>query len=82
MNLGIPIICNNKVGDVEEIMNKCMPELIIKEFSKKEYSRVVNLINKNYKIDYDKVINFSNNYYSLEKGIKTYDSIYEQILNK
>ena len=36
MNLGIPIICNSGVGDVDEIMEKSMTELLVKEFSNKE----------------------------------------------
>ena len=37
MNLGIPIICNAGVGDVDKIINECMPELLVNEFSKLEY---------------------------------------------
>ena len=35
MNLGIPIICNSGVGDVDGIMKECMPELLVKDFEKK-----------------------------------------------
>ena len=44
MNLGIPIICNSGVGDVDNIMKACMPELLVKDFDKKEYNRIVDLI--------------------------------------
>tara|TARA_B110001452_G_scaffold95880_1_gene79260 strand:- start:718 stop:861 length:144 start_codon:yes stop_codon:yes gene_type:complete len=44
MNLGIPIIYNSGVGDVNEIMGKSIPELLVKDFSNKEYDRVSNLI--------------------------------------
>ena len=46
MNLGIPIICNSGVGDVDQIMDQCMPELLITDFSSKEYNRVIELILK------------------------------------
>ena len=36
MNLGIPIICNSGVGDVDEI-GKTMPNLIVNNFTYKEY---------------------------------------------
>ena len=49
MNLGIPIICNSGVGDVDKIMEKSMPELLVKEFSNKEYERLIDLITNNYK---------------------------------
>ena len=82
MNLGIPIICNDGVGDVEEIMNNCMPELLIKEFSNKEYQRVIDLILNDYQLDDKKIITTSHQYYSLENGINNYQSIYNSILEK
>ena len=82
MNLGIPIICNSGVGDVDEIMNQCMPELLIKEFTLKEYERVINLIIEKYKPNKQKIIETSHNYYSLEKGIQKYKQIYENILKE
>ena len=51
MNLGIPVICNSGVGDIDEIINECMQELLIKEFSKKEYCRVIDLITNKYSIE-------------------------------
>lgn len=81
MNLGIPIICNNGVGDVEEIMNQCMPELLVKKFSKKEFNKIINHITDDYKIEKNKIIKVSHKYFSLSKGADKYSSIYKQILN-
>ena len=82
MNLGIPIVCNSGIGDVDEIMNKCMPELIIKEFSSNEYQRVIDIILNENKFDTKKIIETSYNYYSLEKGIEKYSSIYKKVLEQ
>ena len=80
MNLGIPIICNSGVGDVDEIMSYCMPELLINDFSSKEYNRVIELILNNYKANKQEIINTSHKYYSLEKGVEKYKEIYKEIL--
>lgn len=82
MNLGIPIVCNIGVGDVEKIMNECMPELLVNDFNKKEYNRIINLILNNYKVDQQKIMNSSFKYYSLKNGIKKYNDIYSQLLNQ
>ena len=80
MNLGIPIICNSGVGDVDNIMKKCMPELLVKDFEIEEYNRVVNLILNDYEPNIDKIINTSHQYYSLEQGVKRYKEVYHEIL--
>ena len=80
MNLGIPIICNSGVGDVDEIMEKSMPELLVKEFSNKEYERVIDLIANNYKPNQKTIIETSHSYYSLKKGVEKYKEVYKSIL--
>ena len=80
MNLGIPIICNSGVGDVDEMMGKSMPELLVKEFSNKEYDRVIDLITNNYKPNQKTIIETSHSYYSLVKGVEKYKEVYKEIL--
>lgn len=80
MNLGIPVICNSGVGDVDDIMKKCMPELLVKDFNKKEYNRIVDLIFGEYKPNNEKIINTSHQYYSLEQGVKRYKEVYNEVL--
>ena len=82
MNLGIPIICNSGVGDVDEIMGKSMPELLVKDFSNKEYKRVIDLITNNYKPNQKTIIETSHSYYSLEKGVEKYKEVYKEILGE
>lgn len=80
MNLGIPIICNSGVGDVDEVMEKCIPELLVKNFNTQEYERIVDLLINDFNFDSEKIIQTSHNYYSLNKGVKKYLDIYKQIL--
>ena len=82
MNLGIPIICNSGVGDVDEIMEKSMPELLVKEFSNNEYDRVIDLITNNYQPNQKSLIETSHSYYSLEKGVEKYKEVYKKILGE
>ena len=80
MNLGIPIICNTGIGDVDYVMNACMPELLVNEFNDREYERIVDLILTNYKVDKSTIVKTSKKYFSLIKGVKKYTDIYNQIL--
>ena len=81
MNLGIPIICNTGIGDVDEIMKKCMPELLVNIFSNEEYNRALNSFFRN-KYSSDNIIETSINYSSLTSGIHKYKEIYQQLLFK
>ena len=82
MNLGIPIVCNSGVGDVDEIMGKSMPELLVKDFSNNEYDRVIDLITNNYKPNQKSIVETSHSYYSLEKGVEKYKEVYKKILGE
>ena len=78
MNLGIPLICNSGVGDVDG-MEQCIPELLIKEFTKEEYNRAIDLLTNNYKANREKIINTSYQYYSLEKGVEKYKDLQQDL---
>lgn len=81
MNLGIPIVCNPGVGDVEEIMEKTMPQILVKTFTQNAYkSAVNNLIKTNF--NKTKIINTSHEIYSLQLGSRKYIEIYSELLNK
>ena len=82
MNLGIPIICNSGVGDVDEIMEKSIPELLVKEFSNNEYDRVIDSIINDYKPNQKTLIETSISYYSLEEGVEKYKEVYKEILGE
>lgn len=79
MNLGVPIICNIGIGDVDEIMKKCMPELLVRSFSNEEYNRVLSSFFRN-KYSYDNIIETSISYFSLSIGIQKYKEVYDKIL--
>ncbi|MDG1840863.1 MAG: glycosyltransferase [Crocinitomicaceae bacterium] len=81
MSLGVPVICNKGVGDVDEIMNLCLPNLLVKSFENKEYNKIADLVLSKPTFNRDKIIETSKNYYSLDSGIKKYQAVYESILN-
>lgn len=75
MGLGIPIICNKGVGDVDAVVEKFDSGIAIdmdKEFDieaclKKVYNE-------------KDIVNGARDYFSLEQGVKNYLDIYEQII--
>jgi Glycosyl transferases group 1/Glycosyltransferase Family 4 len=81
MNLGVPIICNSGVGDVDVIMEKVMPQLLVNDFNDSEYDRVVwELLENRKTLNKDKIKEMSLNYFSLEDGVAKFYQTYQSIL--
>lgn len=79
MNLGIPVICNSGVGDVDITMNEVDSNLLLKEFSIEEYKRITSYITLKSDINKIHIAKTARNYFSLKKGINTYFSIYQNL---
>lgn len=81
LGLGVPLICNTGVGDVEEIMNTCSQGKLVKEYTTEEYEIIVDsILNSNF-VQQDELFKTACNFYSLEMGIERYGKVYESILN-
>lgn len=77
MGMGIPIVTNSGIGDSDKIITDSEAGLLISEFTNNEYMRIINQIDVLLKTDKMKIIAASNNYFSLEKGIELYHSVYK-----
>ncbi|MCD2425195.1 glycosyltransferase [Niabella pedocola] len=80
MAMGIPVICNEGVGDTDMIVRKYHSGILINEFSEKAYSEGIEelLVFKNSPEDIRKG---ALNYFSLEDGINKYVGLYKKVLN-
>lgn len=82
LGMGVPVICNDKVGDVESIVEKGNVGFVLKEFNLEAYQAVLEkmmlfLITS----DPNVIANYANAYASLEDGISKYYHVYKSILN-
>jgi glycosyltransferase involved in cell wall biosynthesis len=81
MAMGVPIICNNGVGDTAEIVNKFNAGIVIKSFNNSEYKRCIEaLLNKSF--DAVDLRNGAKEFYGLEKGVEKYHDVYKACLEK
>jgi glycosyltransferase involved in cell wall biosynthesis len=78
VSMGIPVICNAGVGDVETHVKNGNFGEIIYAFDKSDYEKAVDnlLQNPTYAINKEVL-----ELYSVEKGIETYKRVYESCLN-
>ncbi len=77
--MGIPVITNSDIGDVDELLKNSGVGWVINNFNESEYDRAVNQIEELLKVDKAKIISFANEHFALEKGVAAYHSIYQTI---
>ncbi len=78
--MGIPVISNSGVGDVEEIIQNSKGGMVIKDFVPDEYERVVISVPLFLQSDPSFTRNKVESEYSLKKGIQLYREVYDKIL--
>lgn len=80
MGMGIPIICNAGVGDVDKIMNECNIGILIKDLNVQEMINGIKEIFQNTFLP-SEIRNKAEGFYALSNGVKIYNSIYGKLLN-
>ncbi|MBP7497350.1 MAG: glycosyltransferase, partial [Bacteroidales bacterium] len=79
MALGIPVITNAGIGDTDMILNTTSTGYVINDFNDSNYEKAVLAIDSLLKIPKEQIIEAANKFYSLEKGIEKYNSIYNKV---
>lgn len=80
MSMGIPVICNGKVGDIEETVDQNVGS-IVADFDVKSYEQAINDIPKLLEKEKSSIRNHAIARFSLQDGIRTYEYVYEHLLN-
>ena len=78
--MGIPMDCNNNVGDVEQIIVENSCGIIVEDFNKAAYLKAIESIADLKNKDKNHYLEASKKVFSLAKGVKDFNSIYSQLL--
>ena len=81
MAMGIPVITNVGVGDVQEIVEKYESGFVLKELKQGNYIHYVEMLTDTH-FDSKKIREGAADFYSLERAIQNYREVYEHILNE
>lgn len=80
MSLGIPMITNSGVGDVDQIIQSTKTGIIINNFNDAEYELTVSKMEDFIGLDKKVFRSAAKKHFSLENGIEKYNAIYHEIL--
>ena len=82
MAMGIPIITNSGVGDVDEIIKQYNGGIIINAFTEESYREAARKIKLIPPFDNNKIRCGAEEVYSLNKAVEQYRKVYSEIFNK
>ncbi|MBL0055610.1 MAG: glycosyltransferase [Chitinophagaceae bacterium] len=81
MAMGIPLVTNSGVGDVEAIVHRYDSGIIIRQFSETDFRAAADAMVSGKLFDPVRIREGAREFYSLETAIEKYNKIYHAILN-
>lgn len=82
LGMGVPMVCNGDVGDVEKIIKENNCGEIVTTFNNENYLNAIKSIENNANINKDQLRKGSEAVFSLKRGIQDFNKIYKSILSK
>ena len=79
MGMGIPVICNH-IGDTGTIIEETGTGLVVKDFTNKEYDRVIENLPALLAISPQVIREAAFRYFDLARGVDDYEKVYKRIL--
>jgi len=80
MALGIPVISNSGVGDVEEIIARTGSGICILSLNEKDFQTAILQLDQLLKTRAEKIVQAAHEYFSLHDGVEKYHRIYDQLV--
>jgi glycosyltransferase involved in cell wall biosynthesis len=79
MSMGIPIICNSNIGDIDQIIRDSNAGAIVRSFTDEDYDFVISRLPSLLDLPKQKIRKAALDIFSLEKGTKKYHAIYQSL---
>lgn len=77
LSMGVPVITNTGVGDVDAIIEKTKCGVLVSDFNENSYLQATKDLIENLEIYKNNTINAAHDYFSLQDGIKKYTQVYQ-----
>lgn len=81
MSMGLPLFCNAGIGDTDDIVTKYQAGIIVQSFENRSYELAIEqFIHSSF--DSVAIREGAKQYFGLDRGIKSYHTVYKKILEK
>lgn len=77
--MGIPVIANAKIGDVEEIISRTRSGVCLPEFTDHAFNEAISAIDRLIELRPVEIRESSMNYFNLEQGVNNYFTVYNAL---
>ena len=77
--MGIPVICNSGVGDVDQIIKETRTGILVDDFTEKAYEKAINEIDSLIVKSKNSIREAAIPYFSLDEGAEKYAKIYFEL---
>jgi glycosyltransferase involved in cell wall biosynthesis len=80
LSIGIPVICNSNVGDVDHIINKSNTGIVIKNFTIESYLQAIDAMEEYQEVDIAQRAESVRDFFDLKTGVERYASVYQKLI--
>lgn len=80
LSMGIPVICNANVGDVDHIITKSNTGIVIKSFNRENYLDAIDRMAEYEEVDIAERAASVKDFFDLKTGVERYASVYQKLL--
>ena len=78
--MGIPVITNTGVGDVEQIVQSCDAGILVSNFNTTDFEQVAEALAENPVIDAARIRAGAEEWYALERAVEKYRNVYRFVV--
>ena len=82
LGMGLPVIANAGVGDVDSIISATNTGLLIGEFTPSSYAKAIEGLDAILQLPKEQMRKAAEDYYSLEMGVERYNAVYAYCANQ
>ena len=81
MAMGVPVITNNGVGDLEEIIHSTLTGYVVNDFTDNTFLTVIDQLSAEPHFSKPAIRNAAEKYYALPRAIEKYTALYQAVLH-